>query len=258
MPTINGRSALRISRLQEALACGGTLHLRDAAELCSVSEMTIRRDLTTQPSAISLLGGRLFMANYASAIPKYDLTEQQDSHYQAKYRLCQHALTFIEEGDTLFIDCGSTLIPLLSQLSHFQELTVVTYALNVANAVAALPNVRLVLLGGLFYAASQSFGSDTMAAAIERLGINKALISAAGVDLARGVSCFHFHEVAPKQAAISTAMQRLLVVDASKFGVIRPAYFASLEDFDVIVTDEKGAPQLLTNPGGDVPTVSIA
>ena len=76
MPTINGRSALRISRLQEALACGGTLHLRDAAELCSVSEMTIRRDLTTQPSAISLLGGRLFMANYASAIPKYDLTEQ--------------------------------------------------------------------------------------------------------------------------------------------------------------------------------------
>ena len=134
----------------------------------------------------------------------------------------------------------------------------VTYALNVANAVAALPNVRLVLLGGLFYAVSQSFGSDTMAAAIERLGINKALISAAGVDLARGVSCFHFHEVAPKQAAISTAMQRLLVVDASKFGVIRPAYFASLEDFDVIVTDEKGAPQLLTNPGGDVPTVSIA
>lgn len=258
MPITNGRSALRISKLQEVLACGGTLHLRDAAELCDVSEMTIRRDLTTQTSAISLLGGRLLMANYAGVTPTYDLTEQQDSHYQAKHRLCQHALAFIEEGDTLFIDCGSTLIPLLSQLSHFQELTVVTYALNVANAVAALPNVRLVLLGGLFYAASQSFGSDTMAATIERLGINKALISAAGVDLARGVSCFHFHEVAPKQAAISTAMQRLLVVDASKFGVIRPAYFASLEDFDVIVTDEKGAPQLLINPGGDVPTVSIA
>ncbi len=77
--------------------------------------------------------------------------------------------------------------------------------------------------------------------AIERLGINKALISAAGVDWERGVSCFHFHEVAPKQAAIATAMQRLLVVDASKFGVVRPAYFASLADFDVVITDDERA-----------------
>ncbi len=59
MPTTNGRSALRLAKLQEALASGGTLHLRDAAELCDVSEMTIRRDLTTQKTAISLLGGRL-------------------------------------------------------------------------------------------------------------------------------------------------------------------------------------------------------
>ncbi len=49
MPTMNGRSAQRLAKLQEALASGGTLHLRDAAELCDVSEMTIRRDLTTSP-----------------------------------------------------------------------------------------------------------------------------------------------------------------------------------------------------------------
>ncbi|UXZ53323.1 DeoR family transcriptional regulator [Halomonas sp. 7T] len=241
---MNDRSAQRLAMLQEALVSGGTLHLREAAELCGVSEMTIRRDLTTQPSPISLLGGRLVMASYPGVAQVYDLTEQQASHYQIKHRLCQRVASFIEDGDTLFIDCGSTLIPLLSQLSHFRELTVVTYALNVANAVAALPNVRLVLLGGLFYASSQSFGSDGIGAAIERLGINKALISAAGVDYERGVSCFHFHEVAPKQAAIATAMQRILVVDASKFGVVRPAYFAALSDFDSVVTDDARAATL--------------
>jgi len=252
---MNDRSAQRMAMLQEALASGGTLHLRDAAKLCGVSEMTIRRDLSTQPSAISLLGGRLVMASYPGVTPVYDLTEQQASHYQVKQRLCQRAASFIEEGDTLFIDCGSTLIPLLGQLSRFRELTVVTYALNVANAVAGLPNVRLVLLGGLFYASSQSFGSDGMGAAIERLGINKALISAAGVDCERGVSCFHFHEVGPKQAAIATAMQRLLIVDASKFGVVRPAYFASLEDFDIVVTDDERAPGLLERH--PLPTLSV-
>ena len=53
-------------------------------------------------------------------------------------------------------------------------------------------------------------------------------------------------------------MQRLLVVDASKFGVVRPSYFAALDDFDVVVTDEEGAPQLLEGNGREVPVVSVA
>lgn len=250
------RSALRLATLQEALASGGTLHLRDAAELCGVSEMTIRRDVNAYPQVISLLGGRLVMAHTPGVTPVYDLTEQQASHYQAKNRLCQRAQGCIEDGDTLFVDCGSTLMPLMNQLSAYQDLTVITYALNIANAVAPLPNVRLVLLGGLFYPASQSFASDTMAESIERLGINKAFISAAGVDVQRGVSCFHFHEVQPKQAAMASAMQRLLVVDASKFGVVRPAYFASIGEFDVVVTDEERAPDLLRDEYSSLTTIT--
>ena len=70
---MNDRSAQRMAMLQEALASGGTLHLRDAAKLCGVSEMTIRRDLSTQPSPISLLGGRLVMASYPYRI--YDVSK---------------------------------------------------------------------------------------------------------------------------------------------------------------------------------------
>ena len=253
---MNGRSAQRLALLQETLSGGGALHLRDAAILCGVSEMTIRRDLTTHPSAMTLLGGRLVLTSYPGVTLVYDLNEQQANDYPIKHRLCQRAAAFIEEGDTLFIDCGSTLIPLLSQLGRFNELTVVTYALNVATAVSRLPNVRLVLLGGLYYAASQSFGNNDMQGAIERIGINKAFISAAGVDYERGVSCFHFHEVASKQAAIASAQQRFLIVDASKFGMIRPAYFASLNDFDTIVTNEERESELLTHFKGHVLLVS--
>lgn len=227
----------RLELLKQALVSENTLHLRDAAELCNVSEMTIRRDLQTCPQSISLIGGRLMRASAASATA-YDLTEQQTLGYPIKYRLCQRALSFIEEGDTLFIDCGSTLLPLLGFLARFKTLTVVTYALNVATSVAALSNVRLVLLGGLYYPASQSFGGERLAEEIRQLGINKALISAAGVDDEQGVSCFHFHEVAPKQAAIATAEKRILVADTCKMGVVRPAYFATLGDFDVLVTDD--------------------
>ncbi|MDX5376951.1 MAG: DeoR/GlpR family DNA-binding transcription regulator [Halomonas sp.] len=245
---MNDRSAMRLARLQQALAVSGTLHLREAARLCGVSEMTIRRDLAASDGAMTLLGGRLVMASHPHYVPAYDLDVQQDSHALAKRRLCARAVGFIADGDTLFIDCGTTLLPLVGQLATRERLTVVTYALNVANAVSLLPEVRLVLLGGLFHASSQSFGSDDMSTAIKRLGINRAFISAAGVHTERGVSCFHFHEVAPKQAAIASAEQRLLVVDESKLGQVRPAYFAKLDDFDVVITDGDMAP--LPESGG--------
>lgn len=243
---MKARSLARLEKLQEILYRGGAVHLREAATLCDVSEMTIRRDLAQQEKGereIYLLGGRLLLKGNMSAA--YDVAEQQESRYPAKQALCRRIAAHIQDGDTLFIDCGSTLIPLLGMLGDFRELTVVTYALNVANVVASLNNVRLVLLGGLYYPASQSFGSDQIAASIEGFGINKALISAAGIDAQRGVSCFHFHEVAPKRAAIETAMQRWLVADASKFGVVRPAYFASLTDFDVVVTDDEDVSERL-------------
>ncbi|MCE8023815.1 DeoR/GlpR family DNA-binding transcription regulator [Billgrantia aerodenitrificans] len=229
------RSAMRLARLQQALAGGGTLPLGEAAQMCGVSEMTIRRDVAASDGAMILLGGRLVMANHYA--PVYDLDQQQDSHTLAKRRLCERAAGFIEDGDTLFIDCGTTLLPLAGLLAERRQLTVVTYALNVANAMSLVPGVRLVLLGGLYHTTSHSFGSDDMSAAIKRLGINRAFISAAGVHAERGVSCFHFHEVAPKQAAIACAEQRLLVVDESKIGQVHPAYFAQLDDFDVVITD---------------------
>ncbi|MGR4066390.1 DeoR/GlpR family DNA-binding transcription regulator [Billgrantia sp. C5P2] len=234
---MNDRSAMRLARLQQALVAAGTIHLREAARLCGVSEMTIRRDVAASDGAMTLLGGRLVMANNPHYSSAYDLDRQKDSHALAKRRLCERAAGFIENGDTLFMDCGTTLLPLVGRLAAFERLTVVTYALNVANAVSLLPEVRLVLLGGLYHASSRSFGGDDMSAAIKRLGINRAFISAAGVHAERGVSCFHFHEVAPKQAAIACAEQRLLVVDESKVGQVRPAYFARLDDFDVVITD---------------------
>ena len=52
------------------------------------------------------------------------------------------------------------------------------------------------------------------------------------------------------------AEEWLLIVDASKFGVVRPAYFASLEDFDIVVTDDERTPGLLEcHP---LPTLSIS
>lgn len=245
---MNRRGVERQERLLQALVSGGSLHLADAAKLCGVSEMTLRRDVSSRDSLLSLMGGYLVRRDDPHYMPTYDLSTQQMRGAEIKASLCRHALSCIDDGDTLFIDCGTTLLPLASELGKRQGLTVVTYALNVANAVSALDDVRLILLGGRYRRVSQSFEGDDMAAQIRALGINRAFISAAGVHPQRGLSCFHFHEVAPKQAVIETAAQRILVFDDSKWDCLRPAFFGALSDVDIIVTHDRAASALADIP----------
>ncbi|GHB15764.1 DeoR/GlpR family DNA-binding transcription regulator [Salinicola rhizosphaerae] len=235
---MNERSAERLERLREALKREGSISLAAAARLCRVSEMTVRRDIAASHGAIASFGGHLVMADNPQFAVAYHLDTQRDRFAGAKQRLGNAALEMIEEGDTLFIDCGTTLMPLCAQIPREMNVTVVTYALNVANLFAQrdMPNMRLVVLGGLYYASSQSFGGQDVTSAIRRLGINKAFLSAAGVHADKGASCFHFHEVAPKQAAIEHAERRILVADESKLDVMRAAFFAELSDFDAILT----------------------
>jgi DeoR family transcriptional regulator, deoxyribose operon repressor len=100
-------------------------------------------------------------------------------------------------------------------------------------------NVRMILLGGVYVASSDSFSGDESLEMLRRMGINKAFISAGGIDATRGVTCWNFHEVAMKQAAMASAVERHLVVDTSKFGVVKAWRFSQMNDFDSIIT-EKG------------------
>ena len=53
------------------------------------------------------------------------------------------------------------------------------------------------------------------------------------------MTCWNFHEVAIKQAAMVSAVERHLVVDASKLGKVKAVRFSQLSEFDSLIT-EKG------------------
>jgi DeoR family deoxyribose operon repressor len=91
-------------------------------------------------------------------------------------------------------------------------------------------------LGGLYNGSSGSFAVDDGLQTLMRLGVNKAFLSAGGIHPQRGVSCSNFHEVAVKQAAMAIALEKHLLVDASKLGQVKSAFFANVDQFDSIIT----------------------
>jgi DeoR family deoxyribose operon repressor len=199
--------------------------------------MTVRRDVMDSGGRFACLGGHVIGAQN-DATGDYILEQEIDHHAAAKTAACAKAVKFIEEDDTIFIDCGTTTPRLAALIPPEMRLTAVCYSLNVADILSRRQNTRLILLGGLFHPAAASFSSEAALEQLKRISINKAFISAGGVHETRGVTCSHFHEVPVKQAAIARAVESHLVVDASKFGKVRAAHFADTDAFTSIVSDQ--------------------
>ncbi|WP_159716124.1 DeoR/GlpR family DNA-binding transcription regulator [Geminicoccus flavidas] len=225
----------RIAVLMEQVARHGMLGLKEAGARLGVSEMTIRRDVASTDGRLSILGGHI-LPERAAPPEAVGLQAQEDAR-AAKIRACEWACSLIEPEDTLFVDCGTTLAHLARRLPQDRRLTVVCYALNIAEAVARRPGIRLVLMGGLYHEDPGSFESDSGLATLRSVRLNKAFISAGGIHPTRGVSCTNFHEVLVKRAAMENALVSYLVADSSKFGRLTPAYFADLASFAAIVTE---------------------
>ncbi|MCA1367071.1 DeoR family transcriptional regulator [Bradyrhizobium sp. BRP14] len=232
------RKSTRITALADALSARRVLHLKEAAALLGVSEMTIRRDVADNPGLFGYLGGHIVPAAEIEGDAPYELGRAADSHAAAKREACVHAAKHIRPDETIFIDCGTTLEYLVDLIPENYSITAVCYSLNAAERLTHKPNVRIVMLGGVYHPSSASFSGGSGLDTLDQLGINVAFLSAAGVDPARGATCVHFHEVPVKQKAISRARESYLVVDKSKIGRLKPAFFAPLSDFRSVITEE--------------------
>jgi len=137
----------------------------------------------------------------------------------------------------IFVDCGTTLAHLVSALPNDMDLTLICYALNIADLAIRKPNVHLILIGGVYHPTTASFYPMQEDPILSNIAINTAFFSAAGLDFRLGATCTTFHEAAIKRSAMQRAQQKVLVVDSSKIGQLRTARFADAAEFDHIFTE---------------------
>ncbi len=235
----------RLARLRELLDEGGALRLTEAARALGVSSMTVRRDLAALAGEFAVLGGHVVAGGGTPTASRYVLDREQASHVSAKREAARHAVRLVEDGDTVFVDCGTTMPYFVESLPEGFALTIVCYALNIALLATRRPSTQVLLLGGLFHPASATFSSEEALRSLQRLGINKAFLSAGGVHPTRGASCSNFNEVPVKQAVLGRAMRSFLVADSSKLGRLKPAHFAPLQAFERIITDGAADPEVV-------------
>lgn len=91
----------RIGQLLQALKRSDKLHLKEAATLLGVSEMTIRRDLNNKSAPVVLLGGYIVLEPRSAS--HYLLSDQKSRLVEEKRRAAQLAAGLVQAHQTIFL-----------------------------------------------------------------------------------------------------------------------------------------------------------
>jgi len=236
-----GKKADRINQLIDIIRSKNGASIKELASLLDVSEMTIRRDLAVLEKnniVNNVYGAAIFNPKQNQFDSAYELTSAQTTQDAEKRKIGAFAASLIEPKDIVVIDTGSTTEMLAQAIADDLEATILCYNSNIFNYLKPKENLSLLFSGGKYHPKTQMVESAEGISLITSMRFTKAFVSAAGIHHNLGVTCAYPYEVPTKKAILRSSVQKILLVDSSKFDEVKPAYFADLKDFDIIVTDD--------------------
>jgi len=235
-------SAERRQEIVTLIAKQSRVSVDHLANHFGVSHSSIRRDLSQlhgEGLITRTYGGAVALNSMATETP---FTERQVTHFEEKDRIGKAAAELIEEGETVFMDGGTTtecMIPYLME----KQITVVTYGLNIVKRFSRSRTVTVIASGGVLNQSSQTFNGVFALNNLQSYNIryDRTFMAASGVSSSVGVTNASLEEIEIKRKAIDSGQYNILLVDASKIGVIRAGLIALLTDIHHLITG-KDAP----------------
>lgn len=222
----------------------GYVRAVDLTSALHVDSSTIRRDLERLERAglIRRMHGGALPADPADTIDTpYEVRRSQ--HLAEKTAIGREAAALVQDGQSVLIDNGSTAYQVAAALGDHRGLTVVTNDLMVAMCLRNQGVHQVHLTGGLLLDTVFTLVGPVATQAVEGLHVDWAFLGAEGVDPEAGVTNINVVEIPLKRAMIAAARQIAVVADSSKLGRRSLATVCSLDEVDVVLTDEGLAPE---------------
>lgn len=227
------RKQLILKKLQTTSTCSITM----LAEELDVSSMTIRRDINAlETKGIVTLENGFVVLNSGSLF-EYSISQKQTIYLEEKKRIAQKALEYINDGDSIFLDAGTTPNQLAGLLNSKKNVLVLTHSLLVANSLANMSNIKLIMCPGEFRQASSAYMGPLTVEFISQFQIDTLFLGVDGISLDNGVSVPDIVDGYTKKCLIHNAKQVICIADSSKFGKNLLYGIAPLGEIDLIITD---------------------
>ena len=229
----------RRQRICELLLEHGYVDVGELASQLSADVATIRRDLQkleAEGTARRVHGGAYPESDREGV--EVDFGLRMNFHLEAKRRIAARAAALVKNGDTLFLDAGTTCCMVAQELVNHTSLVVATNSLAAAEVLRGARGVTLFVVGGRYLPHTRSMVGPMAEDSVRTLQFRKMILATAGVDFKhQALTMSALEEVPIKRAAISRSEQVILAADGSKFGKPSLISMIPLDVVRTIVTD---------------------
>ena len=215
----------------------GEVTVKELADELAISEITVRRDLT-----VLTADGLVYRTH--GGIMKVELTKtpfhfanKAAVNVEDKDNICRLAAKEIQEGDIIFMDCGSTVF-LLCQFIRNKKIHVITNSLPIVYELMN-SSVKINLVGGEIDPERQAVHGRIAEEHIGRYKADRAFIGVDGISVENGLSAFSEIEAGITLAMFANSAISYLLCDASKVGKDKYFQFAPLNSLDVMITNKR-------------------
>jgi DeoR family fructose operon transcriptional repressor len=231
----------RYEIIMEALLAHKEITVNELSDKLQVTGKTVREDLARLEEKgllVRVHGGAVLAQSDQHGI--LSAKEPNIRHAAEKAQIAELALRYIDPGDIIALDVGSTTLEIAKRLENM-PLTVVTNDLHIISELVRKDEIRLVVPGGT--RVRNMLAGPEADSYVRGLNIKKAFLSATGVHLQHGLTIYTREIVDFKRALLQASGMLIGVADHYKFGQCALRTFASLSELSLLLTDSGLPPE---------------
>ncbi len=211
----------------------------ELAEKFDVSQMTIRRDLDLLHSEGKIQrshGGAMKIKRFMGS--NYD--QRASENKAEKLYIAKEAAKHIQDGMSIILDAGTTVAAMVDELEPFKNLKIITRDLHTALLLSneeRFGSFDVYCTGGRLSKWAYSLDGIYAEKMLSSVTVDTAFMTCEAISHAKGAMAWSPMLVGARQQAMNAAGKSILLADSTKFSYTSLAVFASLDDFDEIITD---------------------
>jgi DeoR/GlpR family transcriptional regulator of sugar metabolism len=207
----------RKREIMKALSAEGIINLHDIARRLDVSDITIRRDFEKMENEGKLkrVKGGASIEDDLSA--ELTMSKKLPVHMAEKEQIAAYAEKMVSDGDCIFVDAGTTAIPLVKRLIN-KDIRIITYNTLILNCMSARgAKAKLFLIGGEFLPYYDINIGSMSQETLKQFYFDIAFIGCSGIDCEnRIVYTTESESLQMKKIAVREAGKKVLLADNTK------------------------------------------
>jgi len=229
--------AERHNQIQELIEEKGRATVQELSVLFDVSEATIRRDLEDLHSLGRIRRTHGGAVKNERAPKEPPMMQRMDEKRAVKTRIGKAAVKLIEDGETIFLGSGTTVLEVANHLPEDINLTVITNSLPVVNELAIHPGVDLIVIGGMLRQSELSMVGHVAEQAVREFRADKVFMGMFALDVECGFTNDYPPEILTDRAIMGISPQVIVLVDHSKFDRVSSMLVAPVTAAETIICD---------------------